>query len=99
MPARRSKCRKCRISWYNPPFCKSVKDNIAKEFFCLIGRFRRNTVNASYHTMPNMAHILAKHNTKVMNREQAQETTDQGYSCTAANPCPLQGRCKTAGVV
>ena len=30
------KNRKRKITWFNPPFCKSVKTNIAKKFILLI---------------------------------------------------------------
>jgi hypothetical protein len=107
---RPGRCRNRRVSWFNPPFCKSVATDIAKEFLKLIDScfppghplrsgFNRNTVKASYRTMPNMAQIVSKHNTKVLDMERPKTTEDEGCNCRVTASCPLDGKCKTTGVV
>ena len=57
--------RSRRAIYFNPPFCKSVRKNIVKQFLGLIDKhfpkghklhkcFNRNTVKATYCTLSNM---------------------------------------------
>ena len=57
--------RQRNIIWFNPPFSKNVKTNIARNFLCLIDKhfppnhklhkiFNRNTVKVSYSCMNNV---------------------------------------------
>ena len=109
MPRRR--CRKRRITWFNPPFSKQVKTNIAGAFLKIIdecfpvghilrGSFNRNTVKASYRTMTNMAQLLSKHNKKVLSKARPRVEVNEGCNCAQRSlPCPLNGHCLTPGVV
>ena len=65
--------RKRRITWYNPPFCKSVKTKIGREFLNLVEScfpkthplskiINKNTVKVSPSCMPNMGAKIASLN-------------------------------------
>ena len=66
------KCQKKRnITWFNPPFSKSVSTDVARRFLRLLDRhfpkkselhklFNRSTMKVSYSTMPSMARIINK---------------------------------------
>ena len=97
----RPRCRKRRITWFNPPFSKQVKTNIASSFLKIIDEcfpvghilrssFNRNTIKASYRTMTNMAQLLAKHNKKVLNSVRPKPEVNEGCNCAPRSPpCPL----------
>ena len=62
---RRRKRRKRRVTWFNPPFCISVKTDVAKQFLALINKhfpknhkcrpiINRSTVKVSYCCMTNV---------------------------------------------
>ena len=62
--------------WYNPPFSKNVKTNIAKQFLRLLDKnfvrnhkrhkiFNRNNVKTSYSCMDNVTNIISSHNKKM----------------------------------
>ena len=81
--------------------------NVARDFLRLIDScfptghllhksFNRNTVKASYRTMPNMGQILAKQNAKVTSRALPAE---EGCNCRRGKVCPLEGKCLMEGVV
>ena len=93
------------IIWFNPPFCKSVQTNIGQEFFKIIEKcfpptnklsklFNRNTVKISYSCMPNISKIISGQN----KRKLEPETAHPPCKCTL-NPCPVEGKCETSGVV
>ena len=96
------RCRKRRITWFNPPFSKQVKTNIASTFLQIIdecfpvgnilrGSFNRNTIKASYRTMTNMAQLLAKHNKKVLSNVRPKVEVNEGCNCAPrSRPCPLE---------
>ena len=109
----RRRCRKRRVTWFNPPYNKGVKTNVASTFLALIescfppghalrGTFNRNTVKVSYRTMTNMAQVVAKHNHKVVEKSKPVVVVAPGDNCNCEAPylpCPLDGECLTAGVV
>ena len=108
-PSRR--CRKRRITWFNPPFSKQVKTNIASTFLQIIddcfpighilrSSFNRNTIKASYRTMTNMAQLLSKHNKKVLSNVRPKVAVREDCNCAPRSPpCPLEGHCLTPGVI
>ena len=78
----RKRQRKRNITWFNPPFSKSVSTDVARRFLRLLDRhfpkkselhklFNRSTVKVSYSTMPSMARIIFKKNlnTEIMNSD------------------------------
>ena len=99
----RGRCRKRRITWFNPPFSKQVKTNIASVFLNIIDEcfpighilrssFNRNTIKASYRTMTSMAQHLAKHNKKVLSNVRPKVTVRDDCNCAPNSlPCPLEG--------
>ena len=65
------------IIWYNPPFSKNVKTNIAKRFLLLLDKhfginhkyhkiFNRNIVK-SYSCTDNVKNIISGHNKRIIN--------------------------------
>ena len=104
------KNRKRSITWFNPPFSQNCTTNIPKVFMSIIAEcfppghvlrssFNANTVKVSYRTMPNMAQMLAKHNSKVIAKSRPAPTTKEGCNCQDKPACPLPGKCQTPGVV
>ena len=97
---RRNRARK--ITWFNPPFSKSVSTNVAKCFLNLIDKhfprhhkfrklFNRNNLKVSYSCMRNMKTIVNGHNKKILtedNREAARTC-----NCPRNRVCPLDGNC------
>ena len=72
---RKNRYRKRKVTWFNPPFCKSVRTKLGQEFFRLLeiyfpeehphrGLFNKNTIKLSYCTMGNVKSIVACHNAK-----------------------------------
>ena len=108
-PSRRRRRRR-NILWFNPPFCKSVKTNLGRQFLQLLDHcfprghvlhkvLNRHTVQLSYRTMPNLGKLVAGHNTKVTT-----PTTNYGEpncNCRGKNAvCMMEGsRCMDEGVV
>ena len=69
--------RSRRITWFNPPYCKTVKTKVGNKFLKLIDScfppghplhktINRSTVKLSYRTMPSLGKIIAGHNRKVL---------------------------------
>ena len=75
---RNKKKRQCKIIWFNPPFSKSVKTNLGKEFFKLLKRhfpkchkmskiFNKNTVKLSYSCCRNISSKISSNNRRIIN--------------------------------
>ena len=97
--------RQRNITWYNPPYCKSVKTNIGAEFFKILKRcfppnsklhkiFNKNTVKLSYSCMPNIGRIISGQNKKILKKVESTPPC----KCTQFI-CPLEGKCETKGVI
>ena len=98
------------ITWFNPPYSENVSTNVGANFFkemescflpChpLYKIMNRNTIKLSYRCMPNMGQVLSRHNHKVVNQEQVQQTPP-GFNCQGGLAvCPLNGACQTASLV
>ena len=104
----RRRNRKRNITWFNPPFSKTVTTNVGKKFLSLLDKhfprnhkfrkiFNRNTVKVSYGCMPNVGTIINAHNKKVLDDRITLER--EGCNCRARNSCPLNGECLTKNVV
>ena len=108
-PPKKSRNRKRRITYFNPPFSINVKTNIGKEFFKLLKAnfpkehplnkiINKNTVKLGYSCMPNLKHKINCHNQKICRGEVEQEQA--GCNCTQViGECPLSGNCKVRGVI
>ena len=80
----KTKKRKRKILWFNPPFSEHVKTNIKRTFLNLFEKhfpshhcFHKNTVKISYSCMPNMAAIISRHNKTIL----ASENTNVHSPC------------------
>ena len=102
-PKHRRRIRK--IIWFNPPFCKSVKTNLGKEFFKILRTcfpqnnplskiFNKNTVKLSYSCMPSMGKIITGHNKKIL---QGVEPIPP-CNCTVYD-CVVDGQCQEKGIM
>ena len=91
---------KQKIIWLNPPFSKSVKNNISKSFLHLLSKhlpknhnmhksFNRNTVKISYSCMKNIASIILAHNWNISNPI----VQSHGCNCGVKSSSPLNGKC------
>ena len=105
-----AKNRKRKITWFNPPFCKSVKTNIGKRFLDLIDKhfpiynkyrklFNRNNVKVSYCCMENMGQLIAKHNKFVIRDKPDTDTNRRKCNCRNKNMCPLDGNCQASAII
>ena len=106
--ARSRKKRKRKVSWFNPPYSSNVATNVAKQFLNLLDTcfpplhplhaiMNRNTVKVSYCTMPNIKQIITAHNKKILRKADPQPPP--GCNCRDKKACPLDGQCKTRGIV
>ena len=99
----KSKHRKRKILWFNPPF------NIAKQFLNLLDKhfpkssplhkiFNRNNVKVSYSCMPNMNSKIANKNKHLL----GDQTIPEEKKCNCrkgVKNCPLNGKCLTESLV
>ena len=99
--------RQRNIIWFNPPFSKNIKTNIARNFLNLVDThfpaghklhkiFNRNTVKVSYSCMNN---IISKHNTRIIRKSQPQVTNTTSCNCRNKETCPLQNKCMSKDIV
>ena len=103
--------RQRNIIWFNPPFSKNVKTNIARSFFLKlvdthfpIGNklhkiFNRNTVKVSYSCMNNVKSIITSHNTRIIRKSQPQDISAENCNCRNKHTCPLQNKCMSKDIV
>ena len=102
-----NKKRRHKVTWFNPPFSKSVKSNIGKAFLNLIKNyfsktnklhkiFNRNPVKMSYSCMSNMSSILSSHD---LNEINPHKTQTYGCNCRIKESCKLQNQCLTPKVI
>ena len=70
------------IIWYNPPFSKNVKTNIAKQFL--------HSLDKSYSCMNNMKNIISGQNKRIINS--VNEVNGKTYNCRNKSNCPLDNK-------
>ena len=113
MPQETHKQRRNRqrnIIWFNPPFSKNVKTNIARSFLNLVDThfplghklhkiFNRNTVKVSYSCMSNVRSIITSHNIRIIRRSQSQNINTDNCNCRNKHACPLQNKCMSKDIV
>ena len=84
--------RQRNVIWFNPPFSKNVKTNIACSFLHLVDThfpsghklhkiFNRNTVKVSYSCMNNVRSIITSHNMCIIRKSQTQVTSTDNCNC------------------
>ena len=59
----------------------------------------RNTIKISYNCMPNIKAELHKHNKNTSEKGQQKHQDTQLCNCTNKKLCPLNGQCRTEGIV
>ena len=107
-PSKKSKNRKRRIIWFNPPFNLSVKTNVASEFLKIVDMcfpkghilhkiFNRNTIKVSYSCTQNLEAIIAAKNSKLL--ASPTNVDEKMCSCSRNSTCPLEGKCLTKNLV
>ena len=110
--AQKRRNRKRQITWYNPPYCKTVKTKIARKFISLVKEifnkdhplnkiFNKNSINLSYSCMPNIGNKISTHNRKIMEDNATQNEETKQCNCTKFD-CPLKESdfsCRTEGVI
>ena len=99
----RRRRRKRKVIWFNPPFSKSVKTNIGKEFLRLLRIhfhrqhafrkiFNKNTVKLSYSCTKNIASIISGHNKNIT---KIAPPVTRLCNCRIKEQCPLDNKCLT----
>ena len=110
-PKSKTRNRKRKVLWYNPPFDLQVKTNVAKKFLCLIDKhfpthhklhkiLNRNCVKVSYSTMPNVASQISTHNINLLNKHRCiDDQPAPKCNCNDKSNCPLNGECQTKAII
>ena len=110
---RKSKARKRKIIWYNPPWDSNVRTNLGRKFLLIVDKcfpknhplnkiFNRHTLKLSYSCMPNMKAVISSHNKIMLAQDSATAApSQQPRTCNCRNKpqCPLQGSCMQENVV
>ena len=84
--SQRPRTRQRNVTWYNPPFSKNVKTNVARDFLRLIDKhfppshqlhaiFNRHTIRVSYSCMTNMKTFIQNHNKHILLQHDKQDET------------------------
>ena len=102
--------RQRNIIWFNPPYCKSVKTNIGKNFLKLIKKhfpahhkfhklFNRNNIKVSYSCLDNLKSKISQHNKSILSPPKNEE--ERMCSCPKKDKpnCPLQGKCLSRDII
>ena len=99
----RSKSRKRKIIWFNPPYSSNVSTNIGKSFLAILDRhfpeshklykiFNQNNVKISYSSMHNFTSIINSHNKKIINNNIPKPSAPT-FGCRSKTSCPLNDDC------
>ena len=104
--------RQRNVIWFNPPYSKNVKTNIARDFLRLLDKhfphthklysiFNRHTVRISYSCTGNMKSFLDKHNKIILKKHTNRLNKDDEKLCNCRQRvnCPTDGKCLTRSVV
>ena len=107
-PRNRSKNRKRKITWFNPPFSQNVKTNVGEKFLKLVEKSfppnhplrsicNRNTLKLSYRCTPNVGSIIAANNAKLLMPKP--RTNQKTCNCKGGRICPVDNKCLSSGVI
>ena len=109
--AKKRRNRSRNVTYFNPPYSKSVKTNVGAKFLAIISKnfpakhplhkiLNRNTVKIGYRCMPNIKACIDKHNMQVL-RQDDQVQTGNGCNCLVSRKadCPIPGKCATESVI
>ena len=103
----KTKTRKRKCIYFNPPFCQSVQTNIGKIFLKLIDKhfpehhdyrkiFNRKCVKISYSCSPNVKALISSHNKKLLNKPTTSTTL---CNCRNKTNCPVNNKCLTKNII
>ena len=93
------------ITWYNPPFCRSLKTNLGKEFFRILDScfpkenslskiFNHNTVKLSFSCMLYVGKFISSHNKRLI------QPTPEVPACKCRDAeCPVDGDCEKQNII
>ena len=108
----KSKNRKRKILWFNPPFCNLSTIEIGRYFLKLIDKhfnnnnplnkiFNRKTIKISYSCTNNISKIITNHNKKLINESlvSTQNIDRVNCNCRIKDECPVNGFCNSEKVV
>ena len=107
-PRRRQRTR--NVTWFNPPYSRTVETNVGRKFLQLIDKhfpennkfhkiFNRRTIKVSYGCMPNIGSIISSHNKKVLEDKKPLERGTCNCQRRHRDNCPLNGECLTGNVM
>ena len=108
-PSSKTRRRKRKIIWFNPPFSKNVKTNIARNFLQLIDKhfprtsrlykiFNRNSVKVSYSCMSNIKSVISNRNQHLLGKKNEPEKKET-CNCHVKDKCPLDSKCLSTSIV
>ena len=103
--------RKRNITWFNPPYCASVKTNVARRYINLVRKhfdkrnplrklFNKSNMRVSYCCMGNIGSIIKAHNAKVLKNEGS--NADLPCNCRNRSECPFINKgisCRATNVI
>ena len=104
----KAKRRRRDVIWFNPPFNKSLKTNIGKQFLGLINKnfpatnqlseiLNRQTIKMSYSCHENMESKIKKHNNKLLSETKPE--AENSCNCRDKSKCPVKNKCLTETVI
>ena len=106
----KNKNRKRKVIWFNPPFCRSVKTDIGRDFLQIITNsfpkthklhkiLNRNTLKLNYSCLPSIGRkILSNTNAKISKElpQNNKPKQDQDVKHRKGALCPVKGgNCNT----
>ena len=105
-----TRCRRKKVIWFNPPFCQTVKTNVARRFLNLVDKhfkntplhkyFNRSKVKVSYCCMPSIKSIIAGHNKYILKGNKNDGQPDRQCNCSGGQGvCPVGGHCLKSSLV
>ena len=99
-----------RVTWFNPPFSLDVGTNVARDFLELVDKHfppghvlhsicNRSTLKVGYRSLPNIASVIAKHNSKILRSANPQPKPKASCNCQSKPDCPVPGECNQDGAI
>ena len=108
---KKTRRKKKRIVWFNPPYSMDVKTDVGAKFLKIIDRcfppgsilhpvLNRKTLKLSYRCLPNIGSIIAGHNCKLLsNFEGRKNVQTPTCNCQKKEDCPVPGKCTLKNVM
>ena len=109
-PQKQKRKRQRNITWYNPPYSKSIETNVGKCFLTLVDQhfpkthplhkiFNRNTLKLSYSCMSNVKTIITNHNKATIHKSKPIEGKKSNCKCRNKSKCPMNGNCEDESII